>query len=257
MKNIQLLKLIIIFINFYSFIYSEVINELLSPFSTFSSNQTSLTKDEFELPILSNNERYKLKLAALNLILKIHKEKVDIILLSGSSAPLSKKLLLYAWNELYKNEPPPVIYTLSLETNSSFFLQFDASHVHAKGLINQTIEKSLQNDFTKLNIMNIKQKKILYLDDISNTGFKLLTVYQNLYRIGFNNLWIGCFISTEKALSHFDKFGLEHYLSGYTDEKLALKVLNKIVKQIKYPHFQNTLDHEIKLVFQTKVNFSS
>lgn len=190
----------------------------------------ALNMSEVDVAMLSSQERAKFVDAAKDVVRQIKQDGIEIILMSGRSGEFVEMVFNEAWrSQKFSEEEKPQIVNLGSELGM-FYGRLPRSRMLEGGYGMRPLRREIDTVMKKVSgmiIEDIANKKVMYLDDFTDRGHKLLLIGTLFYSLGLKQFSVGAFTSSPNSgILEEENMALNLYkvVTGVVDESLNQKI---------------------------------
>ena len=180
--------------------------------------------------MLSIAERSQFVAAAKDVVRQIKEEGIEIILMSGRSGEFVEMVFEEAWkSQNFSEEEKPRVINFGSELGM-FYGRVPISRMEEGGYGMAPLRRDIDaavNKFSGMTLDDMADKKVMYLDDFTDRGHKMLRVGTLFYFLGLQQFYVGVFTaSPNSGILEDANIALNRYqiVAGIVDEVLNQKI---------------------------------
>ncbi|MFH1064956.1 MAG: hypothetical protein V1734_00420, partial [Nanoarchaeota archaeon] len=180
--------------------------------------------------MLSIAERSQFVAAAKDVVRQIKEEGIEIILMSGRSGEFVEMVFEEAWkSQNFSDEEKPRVINFGSELGM-FYGRVPISRMEEGGYGMAPLRSEIDaavNKFSGMTLDDMADKKVMYLDDFTDRGHKMLRVGTLFHFLGLQKFYVGVFTaSPNSGILEDANIALNRYqiVAGIVDEVLNQKI---------------------------------
>ncbi|MBU1996756.1 MAG: hypothetical protein KKD07_03180 [Candidatus Omnitrophica bacterium] len=180
--------------------------------------------------MLSTAERRQFVEAAKDVVRQIKEEGIEIVLMSGRSGEFVEMVFEEAWkSQNFSDEEKPRVINFGSELGM-FYGRVPISRMEEGGYGMAPLRREIDaavNKFSGMTLDDMAEKKVIYLDDFTDRGHKMLRVGTLFHFLGLQQFYVGAFTaSPNSGILEDENIALNRYqvVAGIVDEALNQKI---------------------------------